>query len=233
MKPSFGATSMSRSTTSADDWFKVRNNKGDLPFDFKPEHSSNGFKSVDFGIWSAIYPKEAKKHFSSVVINTLCYSWEKLCEMTGEKPHSNLSGFAENINHYPWLKQEFLNWGNLLTYIWIGSFDTEPLIYKLTDRRNDKWQINKYWINQDGFTPKVYTFKELAFQERLILLDDADTEPCHVSPPIPNIGAQSLNCFSLLILLQPEWGFNEKGHIAYFGKGCSQLVAQTKNLSKP
>lgn len=219
-------------TLSTDNWFKVRKNKGALPFNFTPNHSLNGFRPIEFGIWSAICPKEAKKYFSSIVINTFQRSWKTLSELTGEKPHSNLSGFAENINNYPWLKQEFLNWGNLLTYLWTGSFDSEPLIYKLTDRRSDKLQINKYWINQDGFTPKVYTFKELAFQERLISTENENAEPSHFSPPLPNIGAQGLNCFSLLILLQPEWGFNEKGHIAYFGKGYNQRLLQNKESLK-
>ena len=125
-------------------------------------------------------------------------------------------------------------WGSLLSYIWIGSFEIEPLIYKLTDRHYSKWQITKHWICEDGFTPRTYTFADLASNERFIFMKEEPSddlsypEDCHVSLPCPNIGTQFLGDSSFLILLQDGWGFDRYGKIAYFGKGYNQLVAQTK-----
>lgn len=143
------------------------------------------------------------------------YSWKTLAEITGEKPTGDIFQFVKSIDYYPWFKQEFNQWGMIFSSLWVyPPQNSEPLIYKLISQYFKGWKISEAWQCEDGFTPKVYPFAELAFRERSIFILDEDVdylkedEARLIDVKFLNIGSQFLEDSSRLLFLQAGWGFN-------------------------
>jgi hypothetical protein len=214
MKLAFTLPERPCADVSTNEWFRVQKNNGDCPFKFKDSHP-NRFHPTDFAVWAAYHPKAARRYFSPVLMNVFEYSWKTLAEMTGEKPKLTLPSFAESIKDYPWLLQEFRLWGNLFSYLFIGKFEKSPLIYKTLSPSIRSFQVSKPWRCQDGVTPKLYSFEELAFQKRWIIAEQDDTDIRLRDIEIPNIGNQYFDDSSTLVLLIEGMGFDEKGHLSF------------------
>lgn len=211
-------------------WFKVKRGANVLPFKFKSSHPRS-FHSLDFGIWAAFCPDQARLFFSKVLVDCFESSWKELSYITGEKIGSDMADFSKSIESYPWLKQEFSLWGSIFSSLWVYPDQNEaPLIYRLIPKYFQEWNISEPWFCGDGFTPRVYRFEELALQGKsLYFADENDgyldegliTE---VRPPI--IGSQYLEDSSSLLLLLQGFGFNDKGEISYKGVLHDQYSVQ-------
>jgi hypothetical protein len=215
-----------------DGWHIVTNRKfkGEVPFKFKDEHPKR-FHHSDFAIWAAFYPEKARSYFSSVLVDAFQHSLKGLIDLSGEKLPKDISCFSKPVSIDSWFRSEFESWGMIFSHLWINPTEREPHIYRMIPKDQKDWAVNQPWLC--NITPRVFSFGELGFQERSIYTTDEDEylededarsiELKHLS-----IGARFLGDMSTVILLQPNWGFNEKGEIAFRGTGHDQYLWQNR-----
>lgn len=226
--------------SSTKNWFHINKKKNGIPFNFRDDHPKI-FHYVDFAIWCALHPKTARRYFSSILMDAFEYSWKTLAVKTGEIPKGSLKDFADDIDSYPWLQKEFDLWGIVFSYLWVNPQpDFEPVLYKTTPKNEKDWQINKAWTCEDGLSPKVYKFSELAFLDRSIYIvsdhyvaeddiDYLDNEQARlVDVGVPNIGTQLIENTSGMGLLFENFGFDEKGGITWKKLRHNEYLNQRK-----
>lgn len=228
---------------STDNWYKIQKKKKGIPFNFKDSHARSNFHHSDFAMWCAFRPKSARKYFSSILIDTFEYSWKYLAIKTGEIPMGSLRDFADDIDAYPWLSKEFDSWGIIFSYLWTyPQPDFEPVFYKTIHRTEKDWLMNESWICNDGITPRVYKFSELAFMDRSIYmisdhftdeddinyLDNAQARLVEIG--LPNIGTQLIENTAGLGLLFECFGFDENGGITWKELKHNEYLHQRKNI---
>lgn len=202
-------------------WYHVSRTSDRLPFSFRASHPVS-FDPSDFAVWVAFNPRDAEKVFSVDLVAVFQYSWKALLQLTSRDLHcSDEYEYARVGPPSGDLEHEFRSWGWFLFSLWKIRLTHEPPIYKRIGQERH-WKSFAPWTREDGLTPCVYRFEELAENPRdFILLDDEEDDPWEKLPEQTlsaiNLGVQVPDEFATLSILMPGWGYSSDGSLSYIG----------------